>query len=328
MKGRIAIIAIVSFALVVGVVVIVKSRSNPGPVYQGQTAQYWLTQVFTTNQQTALQAFREMGTNASPVLVNAFEKSDGLWDHWYQGNYPKLPARARKHLAPPIRDRDLWNSVDLVLLNNQNIRLPLRDVERLLRDKTHDDARGYVSRAVAHSIGPKNKDYVPILIECLDDPDRGIRGMSASMLGRIGQEAKAAVPGLTNALKDPSDNVRMEAARALWRIDRQTNTAAKVLREVANSQGLHTRGWARISLSEVVPNDPSVIPLIGELLQDKNRGLRMSAAFVIGKYGPAAREAVPLLINLMSDSDQELRQRALESLKKIDPEVAAKYEKR
>jgi vesicle coat complex subunit len=164
---------------------------------------------------------------------------------------------------------------------------------------------------------------VPILIECLDDADPEIRAKSALVLAGFGQEATAAVPRLENALNDPSDNVRMEAARALWKIDRRTNTVIGVLREAANSQEFR---WARIFLSEAAPNDPSVIPLIAELLQDKDRGLRMSAAFAIGKYGSAAKEAVPLLIKLMDDSDQDLRKRALESLKKIDPEVATKYQ--
>jgi hypothetical protein len=327
MKRRFAIILIVVLAVVIGIVMALYRRTNPGVVYQGQTAQYWLTQVFTTNQGTALKAFRTMSTNAAPVLVSDLEKHDGAWDHWYLSNYSKFPAIAQRHLVPPVRDVDLRQSAHLVLINNRNIRLPFADVVRILKARI-PDSRSYVLMTVTAYLGPKDLDYIPILLECLGDADSGVRAHAASALSRIGPAAKAAVPVLENIINDAVVNVRSEAALALWRIDQQTNTAARVLREVANSPDPRVRGFARVHLSQVLPGDPSVIPLIVELLQDKDQGLQWSAVLALRKYGPAAREAVPFLINIMDGSDRNLRPLALESLKKIDPEVAAKYEKR
>ncbi len=60
---------------------------------------------------------------------------------------------------------------------------------------------------------------VPVFSEFLTNPDAGMRGFGASLLGGFGAEAKAAVPLLLKARTDVDPDVRESAERALKEID-------------------------------------------------------------------------------------------------------------
>lgn len=303
------------------------------PVYQGKTAQEWLEEMFTTNQAAALNAFRAMGTNALPDLMRAFEKKDSAWDRFYQRNYPKLPVSVKKHLSPPLADKERWSAAGLVALNVPHEHDEIRAMLRLMVDKNHP-ARFFVTDA-AGWLKPDDVDCVPALLECMKDTNAMVRWHAAQGLGQIGPGARTALPALialldedlanTGNQKAPFD-VCIEAAYAIWKIDRQTNAPARVCREALSSSDAATRGWALIYLSEIQPNDPALMPQIIERL--RHGGVfQLVAASQIGRFGAAAKEVVPDLIKLADSTDWDLRQRARRSLKMIDPGAAAKYER-
>ena len=86
------------------------------------------------------------------------------------------------------------------------------------------------------------------------------------------------------------------------------------------------KDWAPYYLYYIHPLDNSLIPSIIANLQGTNPGVQINAAMILENYGPAAVSAIPALTNLLLAPNPEVRKRALLSLKKIDPETAAKYE--
>jgi HEAT repeat protein len=121
----------------------------------------------------------------------------------------------------------------------------------------------------------------------------------------------------------------MTVARSLWKIDQETNGTSKSLQYVIDhSTNTATRAGALAFLSDIHPGDESLIePLIG-MLSDASNENESAIVTRVGHYGPKAKAAVPLLILLLNATNVELRTAALQSLKNIDPETAAKYEEK
>ena len=73
------------------------------------------------------------------------------------------------------------------------------------------------------------KDTVSVLIQALQDRDKGVRADATYVLGAIGESAKDAVPALTLAFQDLDPEVRQYAAEALMQIG--TPEALKAVEE-------------------------------------------------------------------------------------------------
>ena len=184
MKRRVGIAIVVVIALLVLAVVVIvwpKRPCGPMPTYQGKTAEYWLTQVFGTNQSQALQAFRMMGTNAVPVLMNAFERKDSARSKFYEKIYPRMPGWMRNHLSRPVPARDGWNAAELVLLNLGRPIEPSPQVIRLLSN-TNNPARTFFLSAIENNLTPRDTNSVPALMNCLKDTNALVRFQAAHAL--------------------------------------------------------------------------------------------------------------------------------------------------
>jgi hypothetical protein len=121
----------------------------------------------------------------------------------------------------------------------------------------------------------------------------------------------------------------VNAARALWQIDPHADGVTTALTDAMNSlQNSIWTKWAAVYLHEINPDDVSLIPVFVGMLNGSDPGMRLSSAAILGQYGRAAGAAVPGLENAIRSSFPELRARAVSSLKRIDPDAAAKYEQR
>ena len=202
---------------------------------------------------------------------------------------------------------------------------------------------------------------VPLLIDALADPDFGVRGMAAEMLGEIGLKAEPAVPALRKALQSNDVWIRGSAALALVRIMGTKATMAvpalidglddedQDLRE-DNLRALQTMGslakealpallWLakkddalRALTAETIwritgePETP--VNLLQQVLKGADPEARRNAVRILGQMGPDAKAAVSALLTLTQDEDPELRAASMESLQRINPAAWAQLEQR
>jgi hypothetical protein len=140
---------------------------------------------------------------------------------------------------------------------------------------------------------------------------------------------KDAVPGLVDMLNDPNPSVRVVAVRALHRIGPEAAEAAPALIDAAKKEKeSRVRFKAAMALVEIEPGSKSAVPILIESLKDNNLpwGAKDLAIGALGKIGPDAKDAIPMLIELIREKNRIEASSALEALKKIDPEAAAKHE--
>lgn len=326
MRKSLIIVLAGLLAVVVAVISHHKATSAPLAVYQGKPADEWLEEIFTSNQAAAMQAFRVMGTNALPAVVNGFRRRDS-WTTFDGRVYSKLPARLSKFLPrPPLPAETIWSGASLVLMNQPRARTVLPELVELLREK-ENPARGEILSAISQLIDRQNQDFAPLLIPFLKDSRSWVRNSAASSLGRIGLGAKIAIPALTLNLKDSQIGDRVDAAWALWRIDPHADGVMAVLtQELPFVDTEPSAKWAAVYLHEINPDDVSLIPMFVKMLNGSDEGMKLSSAAVLGQYGKAAVAAVPALKQAIESGGSDLRQRALNSLKRIDSDAAAKYD--
>lgn len=307
--------------------------ASDGPEYNGKSAQQWLAEVFGNHgqQSQALAAFREMGSNAFPVLVQALAKKETPADKVNRWIYPRLPQWLQSHWtkpAPVQQQETLWSAAELVFINVRGGREALPELTRLAEDKKLG-SKQYTLALVAQFAGPKDTECVPALIDGLAAKDFATRYQVFHGLMNIGPGAMAAVPALTNLLSGTNIDTRALAAVTLWKINGRTDEAVAALREVMGAPGHpYMKSWAPVYLHQINPHDESLIPDFIAKLEgpDTSEGVRLSAVTALTGYGPAAKAAVPALTNLLNSPNADMRTRVMLALKRIDPETAAKYE--
>jgi HEAT repeat protein len=195
------------------------------------------------------------------------------------------------------------------------------------------------------------KDFVPLLVEGLEDPERRVR--VARMLGEIGPDAAAALPAMMEAaadsdiaakreiimavgrmgpaaktvlpaiikmLDEEDEDVRLAAAFALGEMGPDAASAASTLKKHVNSNDFYciTCAWA---LAKVAPNDPEAakisVPRLIVALGHGQAFVRIEAAKTLGMLGAGAKDATDALKAAMEDPDPAVQKAAAEALKKI-----------
>jgi HEAT repeat protein len=296
------------------------NRRTPEPSFQGHSARYWLRVFGVTGlQDQAMEAFRQMGTNADPVLVAAVAGKESNFDKIFRRVYPKLPAAMQRRLTQPDDLLSLRSAAQCVVMNSSSRHIVPKLVS-LLED-TDSGVRVAVLRAVQNRIGPKDADLIPPLLLAGNDPDARVRAGALACLTEIKSSAASAMPAVLKLCADKDIGVRMGAAWALWNITGQTNTAVPILEGIlGESQDAHGRHWAACYLLEMGQSDPLLIPTFISSLTNRQTGVRMSACACLGQIGHPASAAVPALLTALQDADGEVRRRAKIALTTIDPE--------
>jgi hypothetical protein len=296
---RKALLIVTGMLLAIAVWLLIELRPAPaGYTYQGKTVRQWLGEVFTTNQTTAILAFRSMGTNAFPDIIRELKRNESVLSRIVLKNYHFLPASLKSHWPPPQNEQNYWSAAQLVLINEPDTSWKIMPhLLQILENKKYKSRFPWVIQVMVQTANPRNRECIPPSNALLHDPDL---------------------------------DVRTAAAMALWKIDRQTNVAVTALNEALNAKGTsdsYMKDWAPAYLYEIHPNDKSLIPLFIAQLKGTNYGLRFSAIAVLQQYKPPPVAAIPALTNLLTNSDRQLRLESMQALKKIDPQNAAQYEK-
>lgn len=237
-----------------------RQREIPEPLYKGKPISHWIN-LYGDGRAIPIQEFestwREMGTNAIPVLVKALGRHDNVVQKAYRVLWPKLPGSWQKRLPRPVNpywiqeraiealqaigqipDAAIPTLIHLVKVdqNRQAVsalgQLALRDpaatqaLVEALKDK-NPEMRGDVALALGFP-GRDPTLVVPALMNCLHDPTPTVCAVAASSLSQYGSHAKEAVPSLVELLKDHNPTVHSFAAAALLQIDPEAAAKAGV----------------------------------------------------------------------------------------------------
>jgi HEAT repeat protein len=171
---------------------------------------------------------------------------------------------------------------------------------------------------------------IPACIDALDDPTDKVRGVCMSSLRKAGSKA---VPALLDALHDRSLERRRGAIQAIA----NTIRSRKELILTVEVQGMPiiaeslldhdsiVRAWAALVYWRV-KHDPEVVQTLIELWTTGDHATRFRSKEAFVEIGPEANRAIPCLIESLDDQDPLVRSWAMDALRAIDPERAAKIE--
>jgi hypothetical protein len=316
----ITIVSLTAAVLACGAITYFAGSRRAEPYFQGRSASYWLREV-SMQQSQALEAFRQMGTNAEPILVAAIEGKEYPLGRMYRRVYSRLPGAIRQRWPQPDESKTLRLAAVFVVLNSPASQI-VPKVLPLLKDSDNRVSQAVEYMACAQ-ISPPNSGQVPFLILACNDPNFFGRREALDALGRIGRSATSAVPILLNLCADKDMDVRINAAVALWRITGQTNQAVPVLEGLlAQSQEWHSPHWAAIYLLQMGKSDPQWITALINSLTNGLRVERFGACALLSQIGPPAAAAIPALRRALQDPDAIVRKHAKWALIRIDPKHA------
>jgi HEAT repeat protein len=154
------------------------------------------------------------------------------------------------------------------------------------------------------------------------------RGFSA-----LGPDAKPAVPALIGLLRDKDPQVRASAAQCLSLIGPEAANAVPDLIRTLNAEG---NGYGPVLLNSMgalgaIHSEPeTVVPLLLEYVNGPRKDWNYCgpAMDALGRYREKARVAVPAILPFLTDPDGSRRFSADAALCAIDPEAAARAQKK
>jgi len=175
-------------------------------------------------------------------------------------------------------------------------------IPRILPFLTNDSTRGNALAALEHA-GPGGAAAVPALIDCLREPQSGLRCKAAEVLMAMGSSANEAVPALEAAMRDEALATRVIAAAARARITGDPAPSAPVILAALQAKDDGST-W--------------VLPHGAFGLHNFGFNARQTALWFAGELGPAARESLPVLVKLMETGPDWHRVLAARSVWKVE----------
>lgn len=162
---------------------------------------------------------------------------------------------------------------------------------------------GLVDPAGAH-------EFMPILVDGLNDPDASNRQMalnSLSTLGQAGVDAPEARDRLIELLEDPDRLTRAGAALVLGHVGADAETVLPALVKHLADPDPQTRYFVNHSLQQAGPEIVRVLPQLIEALANPDGDLRSNVAGLISMAAAAAKPAVPALTARLADPEKNVR---------------------
>ena len=266
------------------------------PVFQGESAGYWLDRMDSdTKEEASVSAFKALGKPGVLFLVKRIkEKRVRPGESWIDrlaGSNLPLPKFIRTVLesrrsVPPIDRREQALHMLRLLGPDAEPALPELMREFKARVNAGQTMEYWDALPALEATGDTKVKYVPEFINALQNDWEPTVMDGAILLGSIGPKAKAAVPVLLEQMPAGDWALSNLLTEALWKIDRPTNLAL-----------------------EVFTNE-----LLTVRRSDQPVPLRS-----LGEMGPAAKPAASLVLPLLTNSDERLRMAAAKALSEIDP---------
>jgi len=282
LRAKIGILLIVWMILLTSGLIICAAQ----PSYQGKAPLYWLDSL-STNMEGGIEAFKAMGSNAVPFLIEILEYKPSSFTKFIQRELLRydlkhpgskvIGALSRSLPSAHVIEDRRKNALFLIGKIGPEAEAAISLLFRLLVS-TNENWR--IETEVGPSIaamGEKAIVLVPDYLRWLKSDDADARELAAGLLISVGPKAKVAIPALLDAAQSKNLRVTTAAARALWAIDRQTNVAVRVLRQGLDSTNSTRRQLALCYLREMGPGAETAGPVIKGLLRDTDDLVRREA---------------------------------------------------
>ncbi len=279
--------------------------------YQGRPLSQWLqeySKVWTNNitptdriqQRKDEERFAALGPAVVPDLVKMLEKRSGL----------NFDGKLGNQLIQFSATRRIGNWL--------NLRPGVAEYRR------------FEAAYLLGVLGPQAEAAIPAMIRIYQHTGESIwlRKDILESLARINRRPDLIVPVLAESLSGPQLLVET-AGRALGEFGTNSIPAIPALRQTLH----HWDTWTALVAAQTIRNiDPNaslaavdeVMPLLVKALQSGNSLHAWYAMPLLSQYGDRAKVAVPPLVKILEEDRGDLPERAAYTLKRIDPEAAAK----
>jgi HEAT repeat protein len=184
-----------------------------------------------------------------------------------------------------------------------------------------------VRRHVLYGLGRVSpagaREFVPILIAGLDDPEKNNRNQALASLATLGQEgvdAPEARDRLIELLGDADPFTRASAALTLGHVGADAETVAPALVKQLADPDAQTRFYVNHALQQAGPEIVCVLPQLIEALSNPDGDTRSNVAGLISMAGPAAKPAIAALTARLADPAANVRVWSAYALRSIGSE--------
>jgi len=301
----------------------------------GRPIEYWFEQIppMMTDPQ-AVDAFRELGTNALPFLIRVVEHKPSLFaegaDH-VRNKHP--PGPKVLNIVGSAREENNRRMCAAMLIGDlgTNGAQAIPTLMKVWNDPTDD---WYMKRTVGQALAgmaDQVAGYLPDFMRAVKSTNALEQDVGITLIGHCGPKARVALPLLRDFVDHGDPKLAGEAAEALWEVDRQTNLALKVF-----SALLTNREFVAIRyLAEMGEAASPTIPALMASLANTNRYEREEAEALIRMLDPAALAPInaqiksnsagnlaKLIANLQS-ANSGTRSVALQVIKMYGPDAKA-----
>ncbi len=325
------------------------------PAYQGKRLSQWIAEIKAGPYATIprygpsiaeAEAVKAMGLEALPLLLESVRPMN--YEPWglalYRRGYLALPSVLSRHLPVPATLNYQAESAFQGFVVGRCADLWRESQPLLIKTLRHPRAEVRATAASALRLRPNRPpELLFALTNCLRDTDAEVRAMVFSAISGFGAAASNAVPAIMgNLLPDhssagfqPSDYDRAWAASTLGEIGPGAAVAIPVLQAGA---GQRTNAYFRVAsafaLWRIRHQASEALPVLMEEFYGLPLIMKPMVLGCWGEMGPEAAEAVTGIILFLESApdpqspvDDENRRLALEALRKIAPDVAAKWER-
>lgn len=269
---------------------------------------------------SVVRAFNEVGNSVMGEKIREFLKIDTLEDRYEIRKMIKSVSK-KEEMEQLIKQLTMINQqmcLDLVmaLKNVKNPDDARESLAKLLRGCDDKRVKAIILRIIGLS---KAKFSVPLLSECVKDPDKRVRANAIESLAELGDES--VIELIKPALNDFDNRVKANAAKGLWKLGGARSL--QILREMLTDGDKWMRASAAYALGEI-----GVIQ-VGEILQaavnDHDNDVKVNVIKALGKIGDI--NSVQILSDIMQNKSDDwvVRKTAIVAMAKSGSEEAHQF---
>lgn len=262
------------FAIGVGLLALVQPAE---PTYRGLAASAWFEQM-RGGDTNAIFAFRALGTNGVPFLINRLDPNHSRAERWYVALWQKLKPAWRSKLPPPA----------------------LKDADAMM-------AMGLLTE-----LGPQADAAVPAVCKLLVTPP------TSSAVGSVFVKVpNRVVPGTLTPVTLGTESTRYLALHTLGAVGPHRPESLLAILQVAHVPGMPTCLSVQLSDVDWSPAVQALLPELVRRSTATNRHVRALAIDMLGSFGASDKTAVLALARGGSDDDDGIATQAITALGRL-----------